>query len=205
MSAQINTPISRGKVDSVTELPTTETVPTNYCVVSTAVCSPLFSPVRAAGSGLAPAACQLSSAQASTAVLHLSEWAPLWRVGREREWVREHNGAQNGREAREREEQFPHSGGGEGERERAIWVERVVAVLNVSTLINFSPSAYFFPIATRTSNIILENIDMLEELKNLFSTECVKNGWTRRVDRVVLAWHGFNSHFNLAHKTAHAA
>lgn len=204
MSAQINTPISRGKVDSVTELPTTETVPTNYCVVSTAVRSPLFSPVRAAGSGLAPAACQLSSAQASTAVLHLSEWAPLWRVGREREWVREHNGAQDGREERETSSfhilVVERKRGRERYGWRGLWQCWMFPLWSI-----FHHQHIFFPSRRELTNISLENIDMLEELKNLFSTECVKNGWTRRLDRVVLAWHGFNSHFNLAHKTAHAA
>lgn len=66
-----------------------------------------------------------SSAQASTAALHLSDWAPLWRVEREREraseWERENNGEQKGRE--EREEQFPHCGSGERERYgwRGLW------------------------------------------------------------------------------------
>ena len=153
MSAQISTPISRGKVDSVTELPTTETLPTttvSFLLPSALRCS-LQSELLALVWPLQPA----SSAQLRLLPLcYICLNEPLsgeWgERGSEWESITEHR--MGGR--REREEQFPHSGGGEGERgrerERAIWVERVVAVLNVSTLINFSPSAYFFPITTGT-------------------------------------------------------
>lgn len=61
-----------------------------------------------------------SSAQASTAVLHLSDWTPLWRVGREREWgsITEHREWEGRRERNsfhvvvvEREEERDMGGG----------------------------------------------------------------------------------------------
>lgn len=51
-------------------------------------------------------------------------------------------------------------------RERERWVEGVVAVLNVSTLINFTRSANFLLIIN--CKISLENINMPEEFLNSY-------------------------------------
>lgn len=108
-----------------------------------------------------------SSAQASTAVLHLSDWTPLWRVGRERESEEVLLSTGNGREGREnereREKQFYIV---VVEREEKRDMEGVVAALNVSTLINFTLSAHFFLVIN--GNITLENINMPEEFLNSY-------------------------------------
>lgn len=77
-SGQTDTPMSRGKVGSVSEL------------------LRLLSCVWAAGSGQAPAACQLSSGLYCWVTVHLPDWSPLWRA-------RKYNGTQGtgGREERE--------------------------------------------------------------------------------------------------------
>lgn len=68
----------------------------------------------------------------------------------ERQWVREHSGARNGREERERE------------RETTLWClekererEGVVAVLNVSTLISFRLSILFFLRVKKDARIMM--------------------------------------------------
>lgn len=58
--------------------------------------------------------------------------------------MREHSGARNGREERERER--PHCG---------VWRERVVAVLNVSTLISFRLGILFFLMIKKGARIIM--------------------------------------------------
>lgn len=90
---------------------TTETATTvNYltALFLTAAATATVSPVRAAaaGSGLAPAACQLSSGFYRCVT---SVWLSPSLESEERK--RERDGAQNGRE------QFPHCGGGERERD----------------------------------------------------------------------------------------